>query len=86
MDIFPLYDKILVEEDKQSSTTAGGIIIEGYKGESKTYTVLAIGEECKRIKVGNKIFFDLTKCNIVVVAGKHYALVSECNVLAVIVE
>ena len=85
MEIFPLKDRILLSENESGkTTTSSGIIIDSPSGDSKTYTVVAVGPEVTKISVGNKVFIDLKHCIVVLVDGKHYAIVDEDDVLAVI--
>lgn len=85
MEIIPLYDKVLLGEEKQTTTTPSGLIVEGSQGDSKVFVVIAKGPDTKLIKVGDKVFFDLGKAAAVMVGGKQRVLVSEEFLMAVVV-
>ena len=86
-NIQPLFDQVLLAEDKPSSKTASGIYVEGNLGDSLTYTVLAIGEDVKKVKIGDKTFvkFDASS-QIIKIDGKQRVLVPEDKISAIISE
>jgi co-chaperonin GroES (HSP10) len=85
MDIQPLFKKILIAENKVEKKTASGIILEGATSirETKFATVLAVGEDVTKVKVGDKIVLDWSKCFPVKTDAVERALIDEEHVLAV---
>ena len=86
MNVLPLKDKVLVAENKKENTTASGIIIEGAGGlgESKTGTVLAIGPDVKDVKVGDVIYLEWNKAQVVTIDGAQRVMIKEENIVAVV--
>lgn len=86
MNVLPLKDKVLVAENKKENTTASGIVIEGAGGlgESKTGTVLAVGPDVKDVKVGDVIYLEWNKAQIVTIDGAQRVMVKEENIVAVV--
>lgn len=86
MNVLPLKDKVLVAENKKENTTASGIVIEGAGGlgESKTGTVLAIGPDVKDVKVGDVIYLEWNKAQVVTIDGAQRVMVKEENIVAVV--
>jgi chaperonin GroES len=85
MNVLPLKDKVLVAENRKENTTASGIVIEGVGGlgESKTGTVLAIGPDVKDVKVGNVIYLEWNKAQVVTIDGAQRVMIKEENIVAV---
>lgn len=86
MNVLPLKDKVLVAENKKENTTASGIVIEGAGGlgESKTGTVLAVGPDVKDVKVGDVIYLEWNKAQVVTIDGAQRVMVKEENIVAVV--
>jgi len=86
MTVLPLKDKVLVAENKKENTTASGIVIEGAGGlgESKTGTVLAIGPDVKDVKVGDVIYLEWNKAQVVTIDGNQRVMIKEENIVAVV--
>ena len=86
MNVLPLKDKVLVAENKRENTTSSGIVIEGAGGlgESKTGTVLAIGPDVKDVKVGDVIYLEWNKAQVVTIDGAQRVMVKEENIVAVV--
>jgi len=86
MNVLPLKDKVLVAENRKENTTASGIVIEGAGGlgESKTGTVLAIGPDVKDVKVGDVIYLEWNKAQVVPIDGAQRVMIKEENIVAVV--
>jgi len=86
MNVLPMKDKVLVAENKRENTTASGILIEGAGGlgESKTGTVLAIGPDVKDVKVGDTIYLEWNKAQVVTIDGVQRVIIKEENIVAVV--
>lgn len=86
MNVLPLKDKVLVAENKRENTTESGIVIEGAGGlgESKTGTVLAIGPDVKDVKVGDTIYLEWNKAQVVTIDGAQRVMIKEENIVAVV--
>jgi chaperonin GroES len=86
MNVVPMKDKVLVAENKRENTTSSGIVIEGASGlgESKTGTVLAIGSDVKDVKVGDVIYLEWNKAQVVTIDGSQRVIIKEENIVAVV--
>ncbi len=86
MNVLPMKDKVLVAENKRENATASGILIEGAGGlgESKTGTVLAIGPDVKDVKVGDTIYLEWNKAQVVTIDGVQRVIIKEENIVAVV--
>jgi chaperonin GroES len=86
MNVVPMKDKVLVAENKRENTTSSGIVIEGASGlgESKTGTVLAIGPDVKDVKVGDTIYLEWNKAQVVTIDGVQRVIIKEENIVAVV--
>jgi len=86
MNVLPLKDKVFVAENRKENTTASGIVIEGAGGlgESKTGTVLAIGPDVKDVKVGDVIYLEWNKAQVVTIDGAQRVMIKEENIVAVV--
>jgi len=86
MNVVPMKDKVLVAENKRENTTSSGIVIEGASGlgESKTGTVLAIGSDVKDVKVGDVIYLEWNKAQVVTIDGAQRVIIKEENIVAVV--
>lgn len=83
--IEPLGKRVYIAEVKTEKKTASGIILEGANSvrETKFAEVLAVGYDVKKVRVGNKIVLDWSKCYPVKVNDIERAVVDEDHILAV---
>jgi co-chaperonin GroES (HSP10) len=86
MQIHPLGKKILLAELKTEKTSSFGIVIEGNAGDSMRFSVLAVGPDVQKIKVGTNVFLDIPKAQIVSVEGKQRLLVDEEFITAILTD
>ena len=85
MNIIPLRKKVLVAENLSESKTETGIILDNANSvrDSKTGTVLAIGPEVTEVKVGDIIYLEWNKAQIVKVGDAQRVIIEEENIVAV---
>jgi co-chaperonin GroES (HSP10) len=87
MNIKPLKKKVLVAENKTETKSAAGIILDGVGSvDTKTGTVVAIGPEVTQVKVGDVIYLDWAKCQVVKQDDIYRAMVDEEFIIGVIEE
>ena len=81
----PLGTKVYIGEVKTEKKTASGIILEGANSirETKFAEVLAVGYDVKKVRVGNRIVLDWSKCYPVKVNDVERAIVDEEHILAI---
>ena len=87
MNIKPLSKNVLVTEVKPAETAStGGIILDFAKSVKDTTCakVLAVGDSVKEVSVGDVVYLDWAKGNIVKVEGKEYVMISEDNIAMVV--
>jgi co-chaperonin GroES (HSP10) len=86
MNITPLRKKVLVAENVAESKTESGIILDNANSvrDSKTGTVLAIGPEVTEVKVGDIIYLEWNKAQIVKVGDAQRVIIEEENIVAVV--
>jgi co-chaperonin GroES (HSP10) len=81
----PLGKRVYIAEVKTEKKTASGIILEGANSirETKFAEVLAIGYDVKKVRVGQRIVLDWSKCFPVKVNDIERAIINEDHILAV---
>ena len=84
----PMGKYVYIGEVKSEKKTASGIILEGANSirETKFAEVLAVGYEVKKVRVGQRIILDWSKCFPVKMADIERAIVAEEHILATYLE
>lgn len=84
----PLGKRVYIAEVRAEKKTASGIILEGANSirETKFAEVLAVGYDVKKVKVGQRIVLDWSKCYPVKVGGSERAIIDEDHILATYLE
>lgn len=79
----PLGKRVYIAEVKTEKKTASGIILEGANSirETKFAEVLAIGYDVKKVRVGQRIVLDWSKCFPVKVGDIERAVIDEEHIL-----
>ena len=85
MSFEPLGTKVYIGEVKVEKKTASGIILEGANSirETKFAEVLAIGYDVKKVRVGQRIVLDWSKCYPVKVNDVERAVIDEEHILGI---
>ena len=85
MQVIPLKDKVLVAENKSEVKTESGLILDDATSvrDSRKGTVLAIGPDVKEVKVGDTIYLEWNKAQVVTVDGAQRVIVKEEHIVAV---
>lgn len=87
MSVRPLHDKVLIAEGKKDTVTDSGIILDGRGlGNTTPGIVVAIGPDCKEVKVGDTVYLDWSKGKPVTVDGAQRVMIQEKEIIAVIEE
>lgn len=83
MTFEPLGKRVYIAEVKTEKKTASGIILEGANSirETKFAEVLAIGYEVKKVRVGQRICLDWSKCYPVKIGDTERAVIDEEHIL-----
>jgi len=83
--MFPLGTNIYIAEVRKEKKTQSGIILEGAASvsETKFAEVLAVGYDVKKVRVGDRIVLNWSKCFPVKVHDIERAIIAEEHVLAV---
>lgn len=86
MQITPLKDKVLIAENKTEHKSESGIILEGATSirESKTGTVLAIGPDVTEVKVGDKVYLEWNKAQVVKIGDAQRVIIKQEDIVAVV--
>ena len=86
MQVKPLRKMVLVAENSVDQTTESGIILDGTTSnrDSKTGTVLAIGPDVKDVKVGDVIYLEWNKAQVVTIDGSQRVMIKEEFIVAVV--
>ena len=81
----PLGTKVYIAEVKTEKKTASGIILDTATSvrETKFAEVLAVGYDVKKVRVGQRIVLDWSKCFPVKVNDIERAIVDEEHILAI---
>lgn len=79
----PLGKRVYIAEVKTEKKTASGIILEGANSirETKFAEVLAIGYDVKKVRVGQRIVLDWSKCFPVKIGDIERAVIDEDHIL-----
>jgi len=79
----PLGKRVYIAEVKTEKKTASGIILEGATSirETKFAEVLAVGYDVKKVRVGQRIVLDWSKCYPVKVGDVERAVIDEEHIL-----
>lgn len=79
----PLGKRVYIAEVKTEKKTASGIILEGVSSirETKFAEVLAVGYDVRRVRVGQRIVLDWSKCYPVKVGDVERAVIDEEHIL-----
>lgn len=81
--IQPLADYVVAKTEEATSKTAGGIYIPETSAEKpKSAKVLAVGDETKGIKVGDRIIYKDYSSTEVKIGSDTYVLVKTEDILA----
>jgi co-chaperonin GroES (HSP10) len=85
MIVKPLRKLVLVAENSVKQTTESGIILDGTTSnrDSKTGTVLAIGSEVTAVNVGDKIYLEWNKGQVVKIGDVQRVMIKEEFIVAV---
>ena len=83
MTFEPLGKRVYIAEVKTEKKTASGIILEGANSirETKFAEVLAIGYDVKKVRVGQRIVLDWSKCFPVKIGDIERAVIDEDHIL-----
>jgi chaperonin GroES len=75
---------VAVNEEAQTKTTSGIFLPEQAQEKPKTAKVIAVGEQAKQIKKGDRIVYKAYSNTDIKIDGKEYVLVKEEDVLATV--
>lgn len=83
MTFEPLGKRVYIAEVKTEKKTASGIILEGANSirETKFAEVLAVGYDVKKVRVGQRIVLDWSKCFPVKIGDIERAVIDEDHIL-----
>ena len=86
MIVKPLRKMVLVAENAVDQTTDSGIILDGTTSarDSKTGTVLAIGSEVTAVNVGDKVYLEWNKGQVVKIDDAQRVMIKEEFIVAVV--
>jgi co-chaperonin GroES (HSP10) len=74
---------LVVEQKGAQETTVGGLIVPETSREF-IWVVVSAGEECKRVKEGDRILFSTPEGGPIAVDSRTYAMMTEKTVIAVL--
>ena len=86
MEVKPLKKMVLIAENAVNQTTDSGIILDGTTSnrDSKTGTVLAVGSEVTDVKVGDKVYLEWNKGQVVKIGDAQRVMIKEEFIVAVV--
>lgn len=84
--VTPLKSKVLIAEVKVETKSEGGIILEKANSvaNSNQGKVLAVGPDVKEVKVGDLVYLEWAKGDIVKVDGNQRVVIDEQYIAAVV--
>ena len=81
----PLSDYIVAVNEEAAAKTASGLYLpENAKEKPKTAKIVAVGQNARQLKVGDRIVYKSYSTTEVKVDGAEYILVKEEDVLATV--
>lgn len=81
--ITPLGNNIQITIEKEETITSSGIIIAGKESEKlERSTVLAIGEDVTRVRVGDVVLYKSYTSDTMKIDGEDVAFIKEEDILA----
>lgn len=84
MNITPLHNRLFVKMDEGETVSKGGIqLLEAEKPHAVFGTVLAVGADCKEVKIGDRILFTRYTGDTVKHEGEDVVTLREPDVLAI---
>lgn len=86
MNIVPLKKRVLVAENKSETKTDSGLILDHTTSarESKSATVLAVGPDCTEVKIGDVVYLDWSKGQLVKLGDAQRVMIDESNIVAIL--
>jgi chaperonin GroES len=82
-NVEPLGDRLLVRPDEKEKATNSGILLPpGSQEEPQQGTIVAIGDDCKPLNVGDVILHSRYGTTKVRIEGQDYLLLRVADVLA----
>ncbi len=76
----PLFSNVLIEPVKETKSIGGIYLPENAKDKPQRGTVIAVGEDCEKVKAGDKVFY--TKwAGSEIKTDKEYVVIKEENIL-----
>lgn len=86
--VIPLRDRVLIAENKTEAKTESGIILDGVTSirDSKSGTVIEIGPLVTDVVVGDKVFLDWSKAQMVKVGDAQRVLIKQEDIVGILRE
>ncbi len=85
MNLNPLADWVVAEQEEAQSKTASGLYLPEKAAEKpKIAKVLKVGKDVKAVKAGDKIVYKSYSTTEVKIGAKEYILVKEEDILATV--
>lgn len=86
MNVKPLNRKVLISENAMEVKSESGIILDTAKSaaDSKSGTVLAVGPDCKDVKVGDTVYVEWAKGFAVKVDGVLRLMIDEEHIAMIV--
>ena len=95
VDIKPLADRVVIEAVEQAPKTAGGVILpDTVKEKPQEGIILAVGPGRKTdkgetikmdVKAGDRVIYSKYSGSEIKIEGKEYLIISEKDVLAIVI-
>lgn len=93
MKLKPLFDKVVLKEEKQSETTSSGIFLPvSDKEKPQIATVVSVGSggfiDGKNVemvvKIGDRVVFSKYAGSVIKIDGEEFVVVRQADILAII--
>lgn len=86
MNVNPLKSKVLIAEVKMETKSEAGIILEkaASAANSNAGKVIAVGPDVKEVKVGDTVYLEWSKGDIVKIDGDQRVMIDEQYIAAVL--
>jgi len=83
--MIPLFNQVLIEIKKKELVTSSGIhLATAEDGKLEEATVIAVGDDCVKLKAKDRILFKSYSTDTIKLGGEDVSFIKEEDVLAII--
>lgn len=84
MNYTPIGSKVLLTEVKKETTHSSGLILQGADGATSKGKIVAVGPDCKAVKVGDIVYPEWSKGIVLVNEDGTFLSILEENITTIV--